>query len=46
MEGLCWSGKSHRWEYWDCKEGIEWFRCMNANCGETMQRYHDTSCGG
>lgn len=46
MDSMCRSGESeHRLEWMSCSEGLEWYRCLNANCGEMIQRYSDVGCG-
>jgi len=27
---------THRWEYAESADGGDYYRCMNANCGETL----------
>jgi hypothetical protein len=37
------SNNEHCWEWWKEEQGLIWYRCLNANCGETMYQYIDTN---
>lgn len=47
MDGLVKQDCTHeatRWEYKDCKDGEETWRCLD--CGESVIRYIDCGLGG